>query len=160
MRSREVRLIVPSRLEAVREVGEAVRALWADLRLDEVVAYQMELAVVEAVTNAIQHAYGGASGHEVKICAALRGDCLAVEISDTGIAMDPRRLEQPPAVLDFDPQRRDRLPERGFGLTIIREVMDGVEYLSAGGRNTLRLYKRLPVESEAHGGGRPAPEVP
>ncbi len=147
MTSREVRLIVPSRLEAVREAGNAVRTMWADLRLDEAVAYEVELAVVEAVTNAIKHAYGGVSGHEVEIHATLHGECLDVEISDTGIAMDPRCLEQPLAVLDFDPRRRDRLPEHGFGLAIIRAAMDGVEYLSAGGRNTLRLRKRLPVKS-------------
>ncbi len=160
MKTREVRLIVPSRLEAVREAGEAVRALWTDLRLDEVVAYLVEVAVVEAVTNAIRHAYGGASGHTVEISAILRGDCLEVEISDTGIAMDPRLLEQSLAVLDLDPRRRDRLPDHGFGLAIIRKVMDGVKYVSAGGRNTLRLCKRLPVEGEARAGGGPAPEAP
>lgn len=139
MPSRVLTLAIDSCLEHVALVGVAVRAIASDVGLDDEHAAQVELAVVEGVTNAIEHAYGGASGHRVDVRVTAVGQRLTIDIADSGIAMEweaacaasARRI------------RADPLAEGGRGLLIMRQAMDEVAYRRDGERNVLSLTKRL-----------------
>lgn len=135
--AKSIKLVIDSNLEVVFLAGLAVRAFCSYVPLNEVAVYQVELSVVEAVNNAIKHAYGNERGHEVEILVSFHGDRLTFQIVDNGRSLDPSHI---PA-MDFDPDDLDSLPESGMGLHIIQSVMDAVEYGRYGERNILTLSK-------------------
>jgi serine/threonine-protein kinase RsbW len=145
-----LRLTIDSDLNDVFLVGLAVNKICEHLRMDPVEASQVELCAVEAVTNAIRHAYGNRAGNEVSVTVIIRVNRLEVEVADTGLAMlaaNVARLNYGSDVLDFDPNDRTSLPEGGMGLQIMREVMDDVSYQTEEHGNRLRLT-RLLIEQE------------
>jgi serine/threonine-protein kinase RsbW len=93
------------------------------------------LAVNEAVTNIIEHAYQGQAGQPIRLEAEIFADRLIVRIYDWGEAFDPTTVK-PPA---FDGSR-----EKGFGMYIIAHAVDEVHYVrDAQGRNCVSLMKIL-----------------
>lgn len=75
----------------------------------------MKLAVSEAVTNAVLHAYVGRRPGPVHVEAWLEADCLHIEVSDDGAGMMPR--------LDS--------PGLGVGLPFIADTADAVDISSS-----------------------------
>lgn len=134
-----LRLAVDSCLDHVSLVGAAVRGIAAAAGLDASCAAQVELAVVEAVNNAIEHAYRNRPGQQVEVAVDVAGSQLTIEIADRGRAMEwERECAAAAARVAADP-----LADGGRGLLIIRQVMDEVGYRSTAGRNVLRLTKHL-----------------
>lgn len=139
VRARTIRLAIDSRLEEVSLVGMAVRGIVSSSPFNEIDRHQVELSVVEAVTNAIVHAYQGEPGHDVTILLSLDADRVEMTVCDTGRPLDGLKK----AALDYDVNDRQNLPERGMGLPIIQTTMDAVTYESRQGQNTLRMVKRF-----------------
>ena len=114
--------------------------------MDPVDAYRVELCAVEAITNAVRHAYGNRPGDEVSVTVSVQNDKLEVEVADSGLAMlaaQVARLRHGSDVFGFDPQDPDSLPVGGMGLQIMHEAMDEVSYETEGQVNRLRLVKHL-----------------
>ena len=141
-----LRLTINSDLRDVFLVGLTVNKICEHLRMDAVESYQVELCAVEAVTNAIRHAYSNESGKEISLTLLISNNRLELEVSDTGAAMpasQQRRLTEGSDVLDFDPADRASLPEGGMGLQIMHQVMDKVSYKTEGQVNSLQLMRLL-----------------
>jgi len=141
-KARTLHLCIDSKLSDVALVGHAVRGVCACSPLDEDAYGEMEVCVVEAVNNAITHAYRKQDGFRVETSITLHHDRIAFEISDRGKAIE----EFSPRTLEFDPEEIGSLPENGMGLFIIETIMDEVNYRSEDGRNTLSFcrYFRQP----------------
>ena len=94
----------------------------------------LKLAVTEACTNSVRHAYGD-NGGTVDIVYELHDDRLVVEVSDDGAGFDP----------DERRGRRGELTEGGLGIAIIRALADEFEVGDrADGRGSrLRFVKFL-----------------
>lgn len=135
--TKSIKLVIDSNLEVVFLAGLAVRAFCSFVPFDEVAVYQVELSVIEAVNNVIKHAYGNQKGHEVEILVLLHLDRLSFQIRDTGLPLDPDRIQ----TMDFDPDNLGALPEGGMGMHIMQSVMDQVEYRRCGDYNVLTLSK-------------------
>lgn len=137
MRCGAVTLAIASALDDVFLVGAAVHGIAVEAGLDEWRAGQVELAVVEGVNNAIEHAYAGRPDQRVEVRVGVSTGRLTIEIADRGVAMAwDAAYAAAVARLTADP-----LADGGRGLLIIREVMDEVGYRSDAGRNVLRLTK-------------------
>lgn len=136
-----IRLTIDSRLDDTALAGLAVRGIAQGFGLDETEAYLLELAVVEAVSNVIRHAYGNRPGHPVDITVTVARQEMAMEIRDRGVALDPDVLTR--AGEPAEPAGISDLPEGGLGLSIIKQVMDKVSYASRDGINVLRMSKSL-----------------
>ncbi len=110
----------------------------------------MVLAVDEALTNIIRHAYRGnaeqpieASFHRTQVAQnGQRREALEILLEDRGPAVDPEKLCGR-ALEDVKPG--------GLGLHFIRECMDTVEFSRSEGRNQLRLVKFLNVQGPGKG---------
>jgi serine/threonine-protein kinase RsbW len=142
-KQRRLSLTIESRLDQVLLVSLAVRGICRDTLSDQEVAGQMELCVVEAVNNAIKHAYDCRPGYEVLITIALSADRIVFTVNDYGRAMAEVNTKEP----DFDPDDLAGLPESGMGLFIIQSAMDLVDYRSKDGRNTMTMTKIVPTIS-------------
>lgn len=146
MEPNRIDLTIGSRLEDVFLAGLLVNSACRYAGLDEVEAYRMELCVVEAMNNAIRHAYRGEAGHRVAVSLALHPDRLEFTVSDSGVPIPAAELAKlRREASGAETFSSDELLENGMGLLIMLEVMDQVDYDSRGGVNTLHLIKRTPA---------------
>jgi len=130
-------LSIESRLSDVALVGHAVRGVCACSPLSAEVHGEMEICVVEAVNNAITHAYRRVDGFKVETSITLHHDRISFEISDCGKSIE----DFSPRSLEFDPQVISSIPENGMGLFIIETIMDEVSYSTKEGKNTLSFCR-------------------
>jgi serine/threonine-protein kinase RsbW len=133
---RTVRLTIPARAEYIALSRLALTGL-ARLRpiSDETLA-DLKLALTEATSNSVRHAYGE-DGGRVEIAYQLDGDRLVIEVNDEGEGFDPAD--------EGDVGDLENLTEGGLGIAIIRAIADDL-YLSRGpkGRGSkLRFVKVL-----------------
>ncbi|MCL4302008.1 MAG: SpoIIE family protein phosphatase [Anaerolineae bacterium] len=82
--------------------------------------YLIELAISEICTNIIQHAYGGKKG-EITGRITLLQHGVYLDFYDTGASFDPSTIPEPNA-------NPHQLIEGGYGLHIVRQIMDVVTY--------------------------------
>ncbi|HLA76783.1 MAG TPA: ATP-binding protein [Vicinamibacteria bacterium] len=139
--TRLVELSIDSRLEEVASVGEAVSRACREAGISEGDAYNVELAVVEAVSNSVRHAYRGEAGHRVEVRLSLAADGVEVRILDDGLPVP--EASRRPKPIEFDPEDPLSISEGGRGTFLIHSLMDRVVYGSEGGRNLLLLAKSL-----------------
>jgi len=132
---RTVRLRVPARAEYIALARLALSGLADIVTLPEELLADLKLALTEAVSNSVRHAYADGSGF-VSIVYELSGAALAVEVVDDGKGFDP---ERPPAL------EGEELTEGGLGIAIIRTIADEFELQSSPGvrGSRLRFVKRL-----------------
>jgi serine/threonine-protein kinase RsbW len=106
--------------------------------LDDMAVYSVELAVDEACTNIIEHAYGGEGKGEIQCTCQILEDGIKVILRDQGRAFNPENVPVP--------KPKARLKEvkaRGAGLFLIRKLMDEVQFdFSKEEGNRLTLIKR------------------
>jgi serine/threonine-protein kinase RsbW len=88
-----------------------------------------ECAIGEALANCVDH--GG--GQEISVHCFCDGDWLVVEVGDSGRGFRPPRTVERPA----------NGPLRGYGLFLMHQLMDRVEFVDGGRR--VRLSRRLPA---------------
>ncbi len=135
----KIQFRIEGHLENVALVGQAINTICTSV-CSTSTAYQVEIAVVEICNNIIEHAYAQSSGM-IDIALLLNGTELQLEFTDTGAAM-PERLEAAPT-LDFDPEKREELPEGGMGLFLIDTIMDSSETRRIQETNVLTVRKQL-----------------
>jgi serine/threonine-protein kinase RsbW len=135
--SKTLHLSIESKLSDVALVGHAVRGVCACSPLDAEAYGEMEVCVVEAVNNAIAHAYRHEDGFQVETAITLHHDRISFEVSDCGHAIK----DFAPRSLEFDPEVIGSIPENGMGLFIIETIMDEVSYQSVNGKNTLSFCR-------------------
>jgi len=129
--------IFPGRFESLSSIGQFVRAQAQQSGLDEKAIYQVEMAVDEACSNIIEHAYGDKDG-EISLSCRSSEDGLTVILRDTGKPFDPKTVAQPN--LDAELEERE---SHGLGLFFIYEWMDQVHYdYKPGVGNILTMLKR------------------
>lgn len=134
---RVVRLRIPAKPEYIA-LGRLALTGLAQARavVDSDTLADLKLALTEAVSNSVRHAYGeGAQGH-VDIRYELKADRICVEVIDDGAGFDPH---ESPA---FD---GEELSEGGLGIAIIRALADEIEIESHPGvrGSRLRFVKML-----------------
>ncbi len=136
---RKILMMIESRLEHVSLVGMAVRGILKHAVPDDVAAYKIEVAVTEAVNNAVKHAYDLEGGHRVEIEMSLSPHAVIFRICDDGKSMQfPEKTD-----IKYDPDDLSRLPEGGMGIPLMKSIMDEVSYDRREGKNCLTLCKRL-----------------
>ena len=125
------------RLSIVREfVSDAARRVGFS---DEEVG-KIALAVDEACTNIIKHAYKFDPNQDIAVSVSTEDRLFVVRIRDHGRTFDPSGL-QPPNMKEYLSHFR----RGGLGVHLMRSLMDKVEYsIDPGTTNEVRLTKNLP----------------
>lgn len=133
---RAVRLRIPAKPEYIALGRLALTGLAQARGLDSDTIADLKLALTEAVSNSVRHAYGTLGDGQVEIRYELRADRIAVEVVDDGDGFDP---EEAPSF------EGDELSEGGLGIAIIRTITDEVEIESRPGvrGSRLRFVKML-----------------
>ena len=138
------RFTIESNLSDVFLVSVMVRGVCDRLGLSAAETSSVDVCAVEAVTNAIKHAYLGTYGHEVSVEVSSTAERLDLYVRDQGERMPEEhaaKLTEGSRILEFDARDLAAVPEGGMGLQIIHQLMDEAAYTVEGGVNCLRLTK-------------------
>jgi len=129
-------LSLPSRIETVARAADAVAEFVTRSGISDEAAYGIDMAVREAVTNAVVH--GNQQDEHKAVDLTLKSLPEAVEISvhDQGRGFNPEAVP--------DPTRDENiLKTSGRGIFFMRCFMDEVSWsIRPGGGTTVRMLKR------------------
>ena len=143
----QLELEVKAHLENLAVMDDFVAESMKQLGMKNDVTLQVRLAVSEACTNIIQHAYSGESEELIVILCSMSGNDLVIEIRDWGKPFDPDSVPQP----DTESELLER-KEGGIGIFLLRQMMDDVRYVFRAERyNELRMIKHIHQEDQEEG---------
>ena len=130
-----IELSIESRYEFVDMVASISRDAAGRIGFDEDTSGWIELAVREAIINAIKHGNRSQEGKGVDVKFEIGAEALSVYVRDHGEGFDYGRLPDP-----LDPG--NLLNPTGRGIFFMRTFMDEVEYSShPEGGSVVRMYK-------------------
>ena len=134
----EEKLAFPGRFDSLAAISEFVGQAARKACLDEQAVYQVQLAVDEACSNIIEHAYGGEGHGDIEIACRVNSVGLTVILRDSGRCFEPDSV--PPPNLHASLENRDL---GGLGLHLIYQVMDEVHFeFRPDSGNVLTMVKR------------------
>jgi serine/threonine-protein kinase RsbW len=134
--ARTVRLTFPARAEYITLCRLALTGISRLQAVSEEVLADLKLALTEAASNSVRHAYSQDGIGVVEVVYELHPDRLVIEVSDEGEGFAPSRARG---------HDSETLAEGGLGIAIIRAIADDVEIgPQPGGRGSrLRFVKTL-----------------
>lgn len=134
----EIDIKVPNQtryLSLIGKIGEDIARTLKRYRGDrEELAYQINLVLTEATSNAILHAESHPDNQLIHINIAIINRNLHIKVFDRGKGFDPKALPNP----DFK-----NPDETGRGVYIIQSIMDKVSCKQADGGHVLEMIKYL-----------------
>jgi anti-sigma regulatory factor (Ser/Thr protein kinase) len=116
-------------------VAEFVATCCVQWQIDENNTFKIQLAIDEAVTNIIEHAYGGGDGEIILRCWIAEHH-FYVQLQDKGKAFDPARAPRPNITGSLAERKTG-----GLGIYFMRKLMDEVHFEFAEEGNTLQMVK-------------------
>jgi serine/threonine-protein kinase RsbW len=141
--SHALMLKVPSRTEFLALVRDVTRRMAELAGFDGKAAEQIALAVDEAATNVIEHAYRGATDRSFEIRYEDRGKNLEIDVVDEGARVAPESVPK----VDLQRYASERRTG-GLGIHLMSKIMDSVSFERSGRHNVCRLVKRRPGASD------------
>ena len=131
-------LTVPARFTELAHIAEFIAQAGREAGLDERTTFHVQMAVDEACSNIIEHAYGGESDEPITVSWHCEGEKFIVTIRDWGKPFDPSAVPEPRLDVPLE-----ELPVGGLGLYIMRKLMDEVTFhFDDVEGNILRMVKR------------------
>ncbi|HEX8097548.1 MAG TPA: ATP-binding protein [Pyrinomonadaceae bacterium] len=129
-------LELPSRVESVADAASEAAEQVRRLGMDDQAAFGIDMAVREAVTNAVLHGNREDRGKVVRVTFSATRDALEITVRDEGPGFNPGAVPDP-----TDPQ--NLLKTSGRGIFFMRTFMDSVEWSHHPEGGTLvRMTKR------------------
>ena len=135
---REVTLALPMVSEMEIEASKTATAIAESIRMSPDRIDEVRMAVVEACINALEHSR--AADGEVFVTFQVLGgqdpEKLRITVHDNGVGFSPEDVEPPTMASKLKAARK-----RGWGLKIIRGLMDDVEIRSGAEGTTVVMSK-------------------
>lgn len=133
-------ITVPATTEHLHTIRDFVREETKRNSVPEHDENEIILAVDEACSNLIRHAYGNDANKSITISLVISPESVRVEIEDSSHPFDPREATLPNMQEYFDQHRHG-----GLGILIMRRLMDDIEYVPCNAQhacNVLILTKK------------------
>lgn len=131
-------LSVEASTEHLSEVREFVATHAQNTGLKAKQIDEIQLAVDEAYTNIIKHAYKNSPKKKVNIEIGSDSSQVWITLIDEGNSFDPTTYSEPDIM-----QRIKQKKRGGMGVYLIKKLMDQVQYSSKGQVNEIRMVKNL-----------------
>ena len=103
--------------------------------LSEEKTAEISMAIIEATINAFEHSESKKTN--VQIHFVIQGDTLIITVTDHGKGFDRSKVAMPNIEEKLSSDYK-----RGWGLKLIQELMDTVEYESSDEGTTVRMTKK------------------
>jgi serine/threonine-protein kinase RsbW len=132
------RLSIPSQTRYLNLVTGLAKRASLVAGMDDATAAKVSIAVDEAVTNVIIHAYHGEANHQVDIEIRFLAGALEIRIWNNGAGLKDGEVVLP------DPREYVKHPRKGgLGLLLMSRFMDEIHFLEVDGRSECRMLKRF-----------------
>jgi serine/threonine-protein kinase RsbW len=131
--------VFPGRYESLQHISDFISQGAQKAGLNDSAVYAVQLAVDEAATNIIEHAYGGEGNGNIECTYELLPEGLRVALVDHGKPFDPEEIPEP----QTNGSLEDIKP-RGLGLFFMRRMMDEVkfDFTRRSGNRVVMLKRR------------------
>jgi len=141
----EINMVIPADPRAIHTVTDGVTHMLQEKHWDERKVMEVELALQEALANAIRHGCGGDPSRHLQCCVVVEdsGEAMIV-VRDPGTGFDTTRVANPLAPENV-------MKPSGRGIFLINQLMDEVSFKD-GGRELLMKKRR---DAEAREPGAP-----
>lgn len=127
----------PSRIEAVAEAAAAVSDFMNHLGISEEVAFGVDMAVREAITNAVVHGNKLDAAKVVELRLRNTPEAFEITVHDQGTGFNPNDVPDPT-------KEENILKASGRGIFFMRNFMDEVDWsIGPNGGTNVRMVKRL-----------------
>lgn len=129
-------LSLPSRIDTVATAAAAVAEVLNRLGVSEEAVFGIDMAVREAVTNAVIHGNRQDENKTVDVTLKSSPDAVEISVHDQGPGFNPEEVPDPTAAENI-------LKGSGRGIFFMRTFMDEVDWLiRPEGGTTVRMLKR------------------
>lgn len=123
----------------VRRVHAFIIKFGEQFRIERKLLDSIRLCVEELVVNTILYGYKDGRKGGIEIVFSIENDLLEVVIKDDGIQFDPLSIPE----RSIDSLSVEDLPDKGYGLSLVRKMVDSITYNFRDGRNITRIEKTL-----------------
>jgi anti-sigma regulatory factor (Ser/Thr protein kinase) len=125
---------LPTRLESVEKARSFVKEKMTGWKLDTRLVGRVELALEEALVNITRYAYPDHKGDFEVHCSLGDEGQLIIEIHDWGIPFNPLERLKPDPSQELASRRVG-----GWGIELIRQIVDDLKYRRDQGKNIFSL---------------------
>lgn len=138
MEQSDFRLTIPSQTRYLNLVTGLAKRASQLAGMDDSTAAKVSIAVDEAVTNIILHAYGGEEDHSVELDLRFTATALEIHMWHTGVGIRGNQIVLP------DPKEYVKHPRKGgLGLLLMSRFMDEVRFSEEQGRSECCMIKNI-----------------
>jgi anti-sigma regulatory factor (Ser/Thr protein kinase) len=132
-------LTIPNNTQYLKDVREFIARMVRRSRMERSDENKIVLAVDEAVSNIMKHAYKGGTDGTISLEVIVDQRKFQIIIRDSGKSFDPDVIEEP----DLEKYVRTG-KKQGLGIYLMRRIMDEIRYeFIRGVRNELRMTKYI-----------------
>ena len=124
--------IIPDMELAATKTAEVVAK---HMNLNEEKSAEISMAIIEATINAFEHSESGAGNVEIHF--VIESDTLVIKVTDKGKGFDQAKVKIPKIEEKLGSDHK-----RGWGLQLIQELMDTVEFESSPEGTTVTMTKK------------------
>lgn len=135
---KDLHLSLQNDIKEIPQLADFIEDIAHETGISQAMAMNLNLALEEAVVNAILYAYPEGTEGTVDVEAILRDSTVHFIITDAGVPFDPTQIED----VDIN-QPLEEKNIGGLGFYLVRNIMDNVYYERAEGKNVLHLTKRI-----------------
>lgn len=136
---KKYQLKLPSQPENLALIRDLVSKVAAKVGFSADEASKIELAVDEACTNVIKHAYGNNSDQTIDVQIKIEKDKLVITVSDKGKGFDPSKIKLPDLGESIKVGKKG-----GLGICLIKTLMDKVDFqIKPGYKNQVKMVKYI-----------------
>ncbi len=132
-------LKIPSQSDNLAIIRDVVAKVASRIGFDTDEASKIELAVDEACTNVIKHAYTNNSNQMIEVSIKVDQKKLIIIVADKGKGFNPDKIKLPDLNESIKKGRKG-----GLGLCLIKTLMDKVEFeIKPGLKNQVKMIKYI-----------------
>ncbi|MBN1890254.1 MAG: ATP-binding protein [Thermoflexales bacterium] len=141
-------LIVPGRFDSLAQIAEFIGQAAREAGFNEDEVFHVQMAVDEACSNVVEHAYGPDQPGDIVLTCCLGQESLSantfvITIRDSGQPFTPPSVPVPPPATALEDW-----PEGGLGMYFMHTLMDVVHFeFDPDSGNTLTMVKTLGSET-------------
>lgn len=132
-------LRLPSQTDNLELIRNFVAGVAKKVGFDAEDVNKVELAIDEACTNVIEHAYENDESQDIDVAIQINYDKFSIVVTDKGKTFSPKDISMP----DMGRYLAE-LRVGGLGIYLMKTLMDEVEYHSEPGvGNEVRMVKHF-----------------
>lgn len=129
-----IELKIPSKMKLIYVVDSVISEIISEMGFNEEARKQVNLAVIEAGTNAIKHGNKGDSSKIAHFQFGVHSDKITIKVRDEGEGFEIAQVDDP-----LDPE--NLLRSNGRGIFLMHSCMDEVEFNERGNEINMVKYK-------------------